>query len=107
MVKVIEKTRVRRTPEQIVADLEEEIRRVKARAAAKQAKAAPEGRPFLAAVKALDRALEAAQQAKNEPMIAALEAARAPLSTLTIEMGLRLPAGPRRIVRRARAAQGA
>ena len=40
--KATKKKRNRRTPDQIIADLEAEIRRVKARKAAKEAKAVPE-----------------------------------------------------------------
>ena len=81
----------RRTPEQMVADLEAEIARVKARAAAKEAKEAPEGKPFLAAVKATDKALEAAQGAGNDEMAAALDSARAILGEQLVRMGVRAP----------------
>ncbi len=77
----------RRTPEQIVADLEQKIADVKGRAIAKEAKQNPEAKPFVAAVKAIDKAMEAAT---NEETTRALEAARAPLSTRLVEMGLRL-----------------
>ncbi len=82
------KTHTRRTPEQIVADLEQKIADVKARAIAKEAKQNPEAKPFIAALKAIDKAMEAAT---NEETTRALEAARVPLSTRLIEMGLRLP----------------
>ncbi len=51
-----ETKRNRRTPEQIVADLQAEIEAVKARAAAQQAKADPPVRALLIAAKALDKA---------------------------------------------------
>ncbi len=86
------KKRIRRTAEQMIADLEAEIARVKARAAAKEAKAAPEGKPFLAAVKAIDKAIEAAEEAGNTEMVRTLEAGRAPLSELMVKMGLKAPA---------------
>jgi len=82
------KRRNRRTPEQIVADLEAKIEDVKARAAAKEAKQNPEVKPFLAAVKAVDKALDAATDPETTR---ALEAARAPLSTRLVGIGLRLP----------------
>jgi len=89
------KTYNRRTTEQVVADLEAEIARVKARAAQKEAaaevKADPTGVAFLAAVKAADKALRVAGEHKNEPMVRVLEAARAPLAQHLVEMGLRLP----------------
>ena len=94
---VEQKKRKKRTPDQMIADLQAEIERVKARAAAKEAKAAPEGKPFMAAVRAIDKAAEAAVEAGNQKMARALEAARAPLSEHLIEMGVRLqPAKPGR-----------
>lgn len=89
------KERNYRTPEQIVSDLEAQIARVKKRAEAKSAAAAvkgsPDGAAFLAAVKAADRALRVASEAKNDPMTRVLEAARAPLAEHLVSMGLRLP----------------
>jgi hypothetical protein len=85
------KPRKQRTPDQIVADLEAEIARVKARAAAREAKAAPEGKPFMLAVKAVDKALDEAREAGNAEMIHALETARAALGEQLIRMGVRAP----------------
>ena len=85
------KKRNRRTPDQIIADLEVKIAQVKARAAAREAKAAPEGKAFLAAVKAMDKAIEAAGENGNEELVRVLEAARAPMSEQMIKMGLRMP----------------
>lgn len=85
------KTYTRRTPEQMIADLEERIATVKARAAAKQAKADPAGKALLVAAKAVDRAIDAAQG--NEELVRALEAGRAPLSQQMVAMGLYRP-GP-------------
>lgn len=89
------KTYTRRSPEQIIKDLEAKIEKVKQRAAAKEAaadvKGSPEGGKFLAAVKAVDRALLVAGEQKNEAMVRALEAARAPLGEHLVSMGVRLP----------------
>ena len=89
------KTYARRSPEQVVADLEAKIAAVKQRAEAKQAaaevKGSPDGVAFLAAVKAADRAIRVAGENKNEAMIRVLEAARAPLAEHLVSMGLRLP----------------
>lgn len=89
------KSRNRRTPDQIVADLEQEIARVKARAESKQAaaevKGSPDGVAFLAAVKAADRAIRVAGEHKNDAMMRVLEAARAPLAEHLVSMGVRLP----------------
>jgi hypothetical protein len=90
------KPRKQRTPDQIVADLEAEIARVKARAAAREAKAAPEGKPFMAAVKATDKALDEAREAGNREMIQALETARAALGEQLIRMGVRAPQARKR-----------
>ena len=91
------KKRNRRTPEQIVADLEAKIADVKARATAKEAKRSPEAKVFIAAVKAVDKAIEGATEPET---VRALEAARAPLGTRMIEMGLRMP--DRKVLRRRR-----
>ncbi|HKX45886.1 MAG TPA: hypothetical protein VJP77_04240 [Planctomycetota bacterium] len=86
------KKRHRRSPEEIIKDLEAEIVRVQAKAAAKQAKQSGEGKAFMLAVKAVDRALAIAQEADDSGMVKSLEAARAPLSERLVAMGLRLPA---------------
>jgi len=89
------KDRIRRTPDQIVADLEAQIAAVKHRAAtreaAKEVKGSPDGLAFLAAVKAADRAIRVAGEHQNEGMVRALEAARAPLAEHLVGMGVRLP----------------
>ena len=82
-----EKQRNRRTPEEIVADLQAEIERVKARAAAQQAKTDPQARALLIAAKALDKAgVGCTGEVKR-----ALEAARAALSEQLVAMGIRTP----------------
>src|SRR5262245_34643634 len=87
----LKKERTRRTSEEMIQDLEAEIARVKARAAAKQAKATDEGKALLLAVKAVDKALAVASEAGNEELVHALEAARAPMSEQVVAMGIRLP----------------
>ncbi len=81
-----EKQRNRRTPEQIVADLQAEIERVKQRAAAQQAKADPQARALLVAVKALDKAAESC----TADVKRALETARGILADQMTAMGLRI-----------------
>ncbi len=83
--------RTNRSPEQIVADLKAKIADVEARAAAKEAKATPETKALFAAVKAIDKAHAVASDAKAEIIAGALDAARAPLSAVLVEMGLRAP----------------
>lgn len=85
------KTRKQRTPDQIVADLEAEITRVKERAASKAVKSAPEGKAFLAAVRAVDKAIGAAAEAGHPEMRAALEAARTTLGDQLERMGVAAP----------------
>ena len=89
------KTRNRRSADQIVADLEQEIARVKARAEARQAaaevKGSADGLAFLAAVKAADRAIRVAGEHGNDAMVRVLEAARAPMAEHLVQMGIRLP----------------
>ena len=89
-------TRKNRTPEQVVADLEAKIAAVKARAASRQAKANPVGKALLVAVKAIDKALGVAAEAKNDGLARALESSRAPLSEQVVEMGIRPPNGKAR-----------
>lgn len=92
------KKRSRRTPEQIIADLEEKIARTKARAAAKEAKATPDGQGLISAIRALDRAARVATEEGNDSAVTALDSARAILAPALIEMGLRVPVprGPRK-----------
>ena len=85
------KTRNRRSPEQMVQDLEAEIAHVRARAAARQAKGTDEGKALLLAVKFVDKALAVAAEANNADLVRALESARAPLSEQLVAMGIRLP----------------
>lgn len=84
-------THTRRTPEQIVAEYEAKIAAVKARAAAKEAKASPDGAAFLAAARSLQKAVVAAKEARDEPKERALEAALASLSAHAADAGLRMP----------------
>ena len=80
------KTRNRRTADQIVADLEAEIERVKARAAAKEARQTDDGKALLGAAKALDKAIT---QAEGDEAVRALEAARATVGERLIAIGVR------------------
>ena len=80
----------RRSPEQIVADLEKQIAEVKARAAAKSVRQSDEGKAFMAAVKAVDKAIKVAGDAKDEAMSRALDSGRAELAKHLVEMGVRL-----------------
>ena len=82
-----ETKRYRRSPEQIVADLQSEIERVKTRAAASEARANPQARALIGAARFLDRSAEGC----TGDVKRALEAARAVLTEQLGAMGLRLP----------------
>ena len=82
-----EKQRNRRTPEEIVADLQAEIERVKQRAAAQEARANPDTRALIAAARFLTRSAEGCSgDAKRS-----LDAARAIVGEQLGAMGLRAP----------------
>ena len=91
MVTTSEKTRTRRTPEQVVAALQAKIESVQARAVAKQAKQSEEGRVLLAAVKATEKALLVAQEKEDQEMAHSLETARAALGEQLVRLGVRAP----------------
>jgi cell division septum initiation protein DivIVA len=86
-----EKKRIRRTPEQMIADLQAEIERVKTRAAAKEMKASPAAKSALLAIRALDKGLDAAAVENNSLLRHALADARKPLAEYCETQGLRLP----------------
>src|SRR5262245_32611049 len=81
------KTRSHRTADARVAELEQKIASIKARAAAKEAKAKPEAQPLILAVRALDKAGRAAQEAGNGEVVKALDAARAALAPAIVGLG--------------------
>src|SRR5262245_6321443 len=77
----------RRTSDQMIADLEAQIAKVKARAAARAVKASPSSSAALKAVKALDKAIEVADAADLRTL---LVTAREPLAEHLAAQGLRL-----------------
>jgi molecular chaperone GrpE (heat shock protein) len=94
------KKRIRRSPEQIIEDLEKQIEEVKARAQARALKRSPAVKTALGAVRQIDRALELAADEEDSALRHALADARAPLKALFEEKGVklpkaRLPRGPR------------
>lgn len=86
--KTTTKTLTRRTPEQIVADLHAKIADVQARTAAREVRQSLEGKAFLAAIKGVEKATRIAEGAGDKAMVAALEAARAPLVEHLEAMGV-------------------
>ena len=85
------KTRKRRTPEEIIADLQKKIREVKQRAAAKQLKKSPAIRDAVSAVRAIDKALETSAAEEDSHLRHALADARKPLAGYLAELGVSLP----------------
>lgn len=84
-------TRTRRPAQERVDELRREIERIQLREAAKEARATPHGKALLAAVRAVDRAAEAAREAEEDDLVAALEAAREPLEQYLEDAGLPVP----------------
>jgi hypothetical protein len=84
--------RKRRSPEEIIADLQAEIRRVKERAEARVLKESPSVRHAVAAIKAMDRGLDAAAAEEGQSHLRhALAEARKGLGAQLERMGMKLP----------------
>ena len=94
------KRRKRRSPDEIIADLQEEIARVRARQRAKELKESPAHKTALAALKAIDKALEVAAEEGETALRHALADGRKSLGSYLEKQGVRLkkanlPKGPR------------
>lgn len=92
--------RRRRSPDQIIADLQDEIRRVRARQKAKELKGSPAHKAAIAAVKSLDKALRAAADEGETALRHALADGRKSLGAYLEGQGMvlpkaNLPKGPR------------
>ena len=85
------KTSVRRTPDQIIADLEAKIADVRGRAKRSQAKKSNAVRQLLAAVKAVDKGIAAAIEEENTTIKKTLAEGREPLAAYLSLEGLKLP----------------
>ncbi|MBM3977599.1 MAG: hypothetical protein FJ299_11490 [Planctomycetes bacterium] len=83
--------RIRRSPEQIIADLQAEIARVQDRAKAKQIKKSEAGKFAVASIRAIDKGLDAAAEENNSLLRHALADARKPLASYLETQGLALP----------------
>ena len=83
--------RKRRTPDEIIADLQEEIRRVRARQKARELKESPAHKTALAALKALDKALDVAAEENETALRHALADGRKALGAYLEKQGVRLP----------------
>jgi uncharacterized small protein (DUF1192 family) len=96
-------TRKRRTPEEIIADLQAEIERVKAKAAKKEIQESPAHKAGLAAARSLSKASEMAREEGATALAHALADARQPLAAYFEEQGVELPKAPRPRGRRPKA----
>lgn len=85
------KRRKRRSPEEIIQDLQTEIRRVRERMAAKELKRSPAIRAAISTIKSMDKALEAAAEEGDGPLRHALADARKALGGHLESRTLRLP----------------
>jgi len=83
--------RARRSPEEMIADLEAKIREVKQRAQAKELKQSPSMKAAMSTVRSLDKSLEAAAEDGNNALRHALADARKPLVEFLEGQGLKLP----------------
>lgn len=83
--------RKRRSPEEMIADLNKQIEEVKQRAVAKELKQSPAISKSLAALRGLDAALGFAADEKNKLLQHALADARKPLAEFLLEQGVQLP----------------
>ena len=83
--------RARRSPEEMIADLEAKIREVKQRAQAKELKQSPSMKAAMSTVRSLDKALDAAAEDGNNALRHALADARKPLAEFLEGQGLKLP----------------
>lgn len=83
--------RHRRTPEEIVAELQQRIAKVQARAAAKALRASPTAAATLTALKSIDKALGVAAQANASELRRVLAEVRKPIAEFLDAEGLRLP----------------
>ena len=88
---VDKRRRKRRSPEEIISDLQEEIRRVRSRQAARELKRSPSHKASIAVVKSIDKALILAADEGETALRHSLADARKALGTYLEEKGVRLP----------------
>ena len=85
------KRRKRRSPEEIIADLQKKIEEVKHRQEAKKLKQSGAIRAAISAVKAIDKSVAAAEEEEDTSLRHALADAREPLVAVLTERGIQLP----------------
>ena len=94
------KKRHRRSPEEIINDLQLEIKRLREKSTARAIKESPAVKLSLASLRSIDKGLEAAASEGNSHLRHALADARRSLSAYLEKQGIklpkaRLPKGPR------------
>jgi hypothetical protein len=92
--------RVRRSDEQLILDLQNKIQEIQGRAEAKKAKQSPAIRLMLRAVRAIDKAMDAAESEGDTALRHVLSDGREPIANYLQEKGVRVrksrrPKGPR------------
>jgi hypothetical protein len=83
--------RVRRTEEQLIRDLESKLEGLRMRAQAREAKSSPSIKLTLAALRAIDKAVEAATEEEDTALRHVLADARGPLEGYLDQNGIRIP----------------
>ena len=83
--------RKRRSPDEIIADLQEEIRRVRERQKARELEESPAHKAALKALRSLDRALDVAARESATSLRHALADGRKALGAYLENQGVRLP----------------
>ncbi|HPF15304.1 MAG: hypothetical protein H6830_07775 [Planctomycetes bacterium] len=83
--------RIRRSPEELIADLKKKIEEVEQRAAAKELKQSGSIKRTLGIVRNIDKALEEAQEEGLTKLRHALAEARGPIEGFLSERGVKLP----------------
>jgi len=81
----------RRSAEQIIADLQEEIRRVRQRQRARELKGSPSHKAAMLALKAIDKALKVAAEHEETSLRHCLADSRKSLAAYLEKQGLNLP----------------
>ena len=83
--------RKRRSPDELILDLETKIREVKARAAVKELKSSPAMKHAVSLVKAMDRCLNEAAEESNNHLRHAVADGRRALGQYLESQGVKLP----------------
>jgi len=83
--------RKRRSPEEIISDLQKQIREVKARAAAKEMKQSPAVKKATSALRSLDKSMQLAKEESHSRLHHALADSRRALADFLTKEGMKLP----------------